>query len=130
MRYLGKDMILTTMPVLTEHQEATSLAQYLTILQRQGRIELFTHVPNETYTKSWAAKRRNKVEGVKQGVPDYIIVTKKEVLFIELKRTKRSVTSIEQKEWLLKLKGKTTDTVLAKGYEEAKAFINLKLIAL
>ncbi len=118
---------MNKLPILTEHQEAANLAEYLFILASQGKIELYSHIPHETYTKSWSAKRKNKIEGVMTGVPDYIIVTKQEVLFIELKRVVRSVTSFEQKQWILRLKGKTTDTAICRGFDEAKKFIDFKL---
>ena len=111
-----------------EHDEAVPLAEYLDILKKQGRIELFSHIPNETYTKSWNTKRKNKAEGVRAGVPDYIIVTKTKVLFLELKRVKGSTVSSEQREWFDKLGGKETVSAIAKGFDEAKEFVEGELV--
>ena len=113
--------------VPTESQEAETLAQYLLLMQRTGKILLYSHIPNETYTQSWSTKKRNKREGVTKGVPDYIIVTDKKVLFIELKRPKGSVTSFEQKEWIDNLSGKKTQAVVCKGWNTAKEFIEENL---
>jgi hypothetical protein len=109
--------------LLTEHEEAVLLADYLDMMQKMGKVILYSHVPNETYTKSWMIKRRNKAEGVHKGVPDYIIIVKHKVLFIELKRTKGSETSIEQRMWVQHLGGKTVEATVAKGFDEAQRFI-------
>lgn len=110
--------------IKTEHEEAVTLAQYLEILQVQGKIQLYSHIPHETFTRSWGTKRKNKAEGVKKGVPDYIIVTKNKVLFIELKRLKGSVVSDEQRHWLECLINKETIPAIAYGFEDAKRFID------
>jgi hypothetical protein len=54
------------------------------------------HLPQETYTKSWNQKRKNKIEGVVKGVSDYLVILPEKkcrlgraiILFIELKRKK------------------------------------------
>jgi hypothetical protein len=61
---------------------------------------VFTHIPNETFTKSWNQKRKNQREGVAAGVPDYLILTKKGIVFIEMKRIAKSRVSDEQKAWI------------------------------
>ncbi len=111
----------------TEHDEAVALAQYLEILQKQGRIELYSHLPHETFTRNWGTRMRNKREGVKKGVPDYIIVTKEKVLFIELKRIKRSATSQEQDQWLFALNDKRTVSGVSLGFEQARKVIENNL---
>lgn len=116
-----------SLPVLTEHQEAVTLARYLDVLQLTGKIFLYSHVPNETFTKYWSVKTKNKQEGVHIGVPDYIIVTSGKVLFIELKRTKGSVTSDEQINWLTALEGKEIVTYLAHGADDAIKFVEEQL---
>lgn len=109
--------------ILSEDQEAANLAEWLFWQQHLGTVELYSHIPHETYTTSWRAKRKNKVLGVNPGVPDYVIITPTAVLFVELKRVKNSTTSIEQEEWVKRLSGKVTDATVAKGFEEAKRFI-------
>lgn len=107
----------------TEHQEAVNVAEYLEDLKMQGKILLFSHIPHETYTKHWGTKMKNKREGVRPGVPDYIVVTKSYVLFIELKRRKNSSISAEQKEWLSHLKVKHTDSIMCRGSDEVEDFV-------
>lgn len=110
-------------PIPTEHDESVALASYLSLLKDTGKILLYSHVPQETFTKNWGTKRRNKLEGVTKGVPDYIIVTPDSVLFIEMKRVKGGVVSIEQKAWIKHLDGKIIHTTIAKGFDQARDFI-------
>lgn len=112
------------LPGKSEYVEAVQLASYLLLLQRQGRIILYSHIPHETYTNSWAAKRRNSNTGVRSGVPDYIVITADKVIFIELKRVKGGIVSEEQKRWILSLRGKKTEASVCKGFDDAKAYID------
>ena len=107
---------------VSEHDEAVALAQYLDILKTQGKIELFSHIPNETFTRNWGTKMKNKQEGVRPGVPDYIVVTKDKIGFIELKR-KGGVVSKDQRQWFDSLGGKSTGACIAYGFEPAKRFV-------
>lgn len=110
--------------IVSEDTESEWLAQDLRQWVREGKIMAFSHIPNETYTKSWSAKRRNKRLGVQKGFPDYVVVLNNgEVAFIELKRTKKSVTSPEQKAWIEALNEKRTVAKVCKGYLEAKRFL-------
>lgn len=52
----------------SEHEEAVVFAETLELLKVD-----FWHIPQETYTPSWNQKRKNKAEGVKKGVSDYLI---------------------------------------------------------
>lgn len=109
---------------LEEDTESIRFAGYLLKLQRQGDISVYTHVPNETYTTSWNQKKKNRQKGVRAGTPDYIIVIKGIVVFLEMKRIKGGVVSPDQKQWLEALDNKITISTIAKGYEEAKKFID------
>lgn len=88
---------------LSEHDEAVILADWL----RFNKYK-FHHSPNETFTKSWTQKRKNKEEWVSKWFPDYCIILKRwSLLFIELKKSKWkrwwmnwSQISPEQKEWI------------------------------
>ena len=107
-----------------EHDECIALVAYLDILIKQGKIIAYTHIPQETYTKNFGTMMRNKREGVKKGIPDYLIITKSKILFLEMKRAKGGTISPEQKEWLEKLKDKKTLSGVAKGFGEAKIMID------
>ena len=56
----------------TEYQEACVLADYCRI-----KGYLFSHIPHETFTKSWGTKMKNKRQEENKRVPDYIIVENK-----------------------------------------------------
>jgi hypothetical protein len=61
----------------------------------------FTALPLSTFTTSWKVKMRNKVTGVRPGIPDVVIaIPKVGLLFIELKRVKGGVVSSYQKAWI------------------------------
>ena len=102
----------------TEHDEAIALADYLT-----AKGYLFSHIPQETFTKSWGTKMRNKREGVHKGVPDYIIIIRTKTCFIELKRTKGGVVSPEQQLWIDALNDCGCPSIIARGADEAIDFI-------
>mgnify|MGYP001007545441 FL=1 len=88
----------------TEDQEQEAFVQWL-------RLKGYPHfrVPNETYTKSWNQKAKNKKLGVSSGVPDLAVVVPDvwhvygdnvptntytgRLVFIEMKRKKGGVTS-------------------------------------
>lgn len=80
----------------TETQEACTFAEWC---EWQG--VLFSHVPQETFTKSWAVKHKNTRMGVRKGVPDYVLIlpaskTKDgqiHQLWIELKRQRKKLKS-------------------------------------
>lgn len=112
---------------LTEHEEAVLLKEYLDVLQTQGKISLYSHIPNETFTNSWKTKKKNKAEGVHTGVPDYLIVTPKKVIFLKLKRAKESYPRKDQRYWLSELDNKTIKTGWAKGFDGAVKFITENL---
>lgn len=113
--------------VPTEAQEAHVLVAWLRL---QGLK--FTHVANETGHSLEARRRavRVKREGTSPGFPDYIILIPPErsvngqgfTLYIELKRTKGSTTSAEQKAWIAALNALDTASVaayVAKGADVA-----------
>lgn len=107
----------------TEQEECERLAAYLEELKLQGKVLTYSHTAQETYTKSWKQKRKNKRAGVNPGVPDYIITTPTKVIFLEMKRQKGGVTSEYQKEWLKATDKKKTVSAVAKGFDEAKKYL-------
>ena len=100
----------------TEHDEAVVLSNWL----RYNGIK-FAKIPNETFTRSWNQKRKNKIEGVSAGVPDYLIcLPNKGLIFLELKRTKGGLVSEAQKEWINLLNTiDNVEAVVCKGAEES-----------
>lgn len=106
-----------------EYNEQVAVTNLLEMLKTQGKVVVFSAVPNNTYTKSWKQKLTQKLEGVRSGVPDMIIVLKDKVLFLEMKRTKGGTVSDSQKVWLDAVKDKTTVSAVAKGFGEAEKII-------
>jgi len=99
----------------TEYEEACLLANYLDI-----RGFKYTHIANETFTPHWGVKMKNKKQGVKKGIPDYLIIVKDNLIFIELKRIKGGTISVEQKSWIEALNlCKNVSAFVARGAEEA-----------
>lgn len=69
---------------LSESQETIKLANWL-----RANDYIFTKSPNETFTKFHNVKRKNVLEGVSRGVPDMMILLKRQsLLFIELKKAR------------------------------------------
>jgi hypothetical protein len=107
------------------------VANYLDLLKLQGKILQFTHISNETYTKYWTVKAKNKAKGVRPGIPDFLIVLSHGVVFIELKKVKGGVVSDNQKAWLesiLRAGSEDNNTKIAaevaKGWDEARKTID------
>lgn len=121
----------------TEDQEQEAFVQWL-------RLKGYPHfrVPNETYTKSFKQKAKNKALGVSSGVPDLFVavpfppphliiahkdrddeVRNKTLVAIEMKRKKGGVTSENQKKWIKTLNEAGIQTVVCKGCDAAIEFI-------
>lgn len=104
---------------LTEYEEAKVFAQYLDLKRL-----LFTHIAQETFTKNWGTKMKNKMMGVRKGFPDYAIIANKQLLFVELKRKKGGKVSPEQKKWIEELNGIIgVVAIVANGADEAIKFV-------
>lgn len=124
----------------TEEQEQMAFVQWL-------RLKGYAHfrVPNETYTKSFKQKAKNKALGVSSGVPDLFVVAPRQqelwnglgteairtgdtvavptLVAIEMKRKKGGTTSANQKQWLQTLNDAGIQSVVCKGCDEAIKFI-------
>ena len=113
------------MLIPSEYDECKALVDFLEILVMQNKVIKFSHTANETYTTSWKQKMKNKQMGVRSGVPDYIVVTNKATLFIEMKRIKGGVVSQEQKEWVEAINKTGGHASVCKGFTEAMQFVKL-----
>lgn len=109
-----------------ENQLTIQVAQYLDLLKTQGKIIIFSHVAHEGKVTPWKGVQLKRM-GKRKGVPDFVIVFKSMVLFLELKRERGGVVSPEQKEWIQALKkiGGTVFVMVAKGFDQAKQTIDL-----
>jgi hypothetical protein len=107
--------------VLIEDEEQLLLIQYLDL-----RNIKFTHIPNSTYSEHFSVRNKNKKLGVRGGFPDLVICLKNTLLFIELKRSKKSLSRVspEQLEWIEVLNTYPhCKAVVCYGFEEAKKVI-------
>lgn len=107
-----------TLPIPTEDDEQKLVVEYCDLM---GYPRF--RVPNETFTKSWNQKRKNRVLGVSRGVPDLFVIVKHQLIAIEMKRLKGSVTSPQQVEWLKRLNDAGIPARVCKGAVAAIAFI-------
>ena len=112
-----------------EEDELTmKVAEYLEVLKTAGKVQCYSHIPNNTFTKYQSVKRKNTAMGVRAGVPDMLIVFQDKVLFLELKRLKGGVLSPFQKEWVKALAHtEKVSAMVAAGWDEAKRAIDLHL---
>jgi hypothetical protein len=118
-------------PIYTEDQEATALASYLRALELEGSIDIYSHI----YHEGNLSKRQRGIKarlGTRKGVPDYIIVTPTELIFIELKRRGFTPSDLAEEQilWLTALEGKTATTAVCGGFMEAKLYLKARGIEL
>lgn len=103
----------------TEFQDSEALVQRLGYMKNQRKIIDFAHVPNEaTYDKQQAKL------GISAGFPDIVVLTKKGMIYIEMKRPKGGVIDKLQQQWVDNLN--SVHPGMAKvchGQDEAIAFI-------
>lgn len=109
-----------------EDQITMQVAEYCELLMVQKKIKCYSHIPQETFTKSWVTKNKNKAMGVRAGVPDMLIVFPDKVLFLELKRLNGGKVSEAQKAWVeaLTCVSGNVYAAIAAGFDEAKREID------
>jgi hypothetical protein len=108
--------------VPTEAQEQEVLCRWLDLMH----IDYFA-VPNGGYRNKLEGKNLKK-QGVKKGVSDLIVFTQSKILFVEMKRIKKSAISKEQIFFIESVKKLPyADGKICKGFEEARSFISLFL---
>jgi len=109
----------------TEEQECILLAEYLDLMITIGKVIVYTHTAQETFTRSWGIKMKNKRMGVRRGIPDYVIITPKHTIFIEMKRAKKSLSKIseQQKIWVKAIKDTGVIADVCYGFDEAKELL-------
>jgi len=114
-----------------EHYEQIKVIDYLSILQRQGKVISYFAVPNGGSRNKLEAINLKR-EGVKAGVSDLVVILKNKVLFVEMKRKpkilksgKISYTGIKvsdnQKKFLNEIKSsEVCEGFVAYGFDEFK----------
>lgn len=104
----------------SEDEEQIVLVEYL-----EQRGFKFTAIPNHTYNPNFSQQRKNYKLGLRKGLCDMLIVLPGAgLLFIEMKRTKGSTTSPEQRSWVEALNALPgTAAHICKGAQEAIAVV-------
>ena len=98
----------------TEHEEQRELVRWFR--QTYSGTLIFA-IPNGG-ARNLATASRLKAEGVVKGVPDLFVPAWE--LWIEMKRVKGGVVSVEQDEMHLYLRSVGYQVMVAKGFEDAK----------
>jgi hypothetical protein len=88
----------------------------------------FTHIANETGFRdpktAMIVQSQKKRLGMSKGFPDYIILTPKGVVFVEMKRVKGSTMKPGQSEWIDAINEvKGAQAKICYGFEQAKEFV-------
>lgn len=113
----------------SEHSEAVQLMHLVRLHEPQHPdLRWLFAVPNGGH-RSKVAAGKLKAEGVKPGVPDYLLPVPRPQwhtvtdayagLAIELKRTRGGSTSAEQREWLAMLEDQGWRVAVCKGHRHA-----------
>lgn len=109
-------------PIPTEDQESFAFAEILRL-----KHYLFSHIVNEHKHNDWGVIMRAKRLGKNKGVPDYIILKKNELVFVEMKRKSGGKVSDEQRAWidgLNRIRGVRAG--VCRGADEAIRFVESK----
>ena len=108
---------------MTENQEQAMLFEWAELSQgRYPELALLYAVPNGGIRDGRTAAILKRT-GVKAGVPDICLPVPRNSfgsLYIELKRRKGGVVSVNQRMWLNALKTAGNKAVICKGWEEAR----------
>lgn len=111
--------------IKTEHEEQR---EFISWFRKSFPLVRIFAIPNGE-KRSISVALRLKVEGVTPGVPDCFVPEWK--LWIEMKRTKNSTVSPEQKDWISYLQTIGYTVFVAKGCDEAiektKSFLAIKV---
>lgn len=115
---------MTREVIPTEADEARTLVAWLRVKGIR-----FSHSPNETGHSMEARRRaiRMKQQGTSRGFPDYCVIVKSGVIFIELKRRVGGRVSPEQQQWLDDLNQAGVPAYVARGAEEAITLVSRHL---
>ena len=112
-------MANSTVP--NEQCESETFSQWLTLNNIKHH-----HGNDNMFTRSWGQKIKMKKAGFSKGYPDFTVITRQGLLFIEMKRAKKSLSHIsdEQKEWLEALQGLSgVEATVCWGADEAIDFV-------
>lgn len=106
-------------PIATEEVEQRNFVRWL-----DAKGYKYTSIPNSTYTKSWAQKRKNTAMGLRAGFPDMVVIANGKFICVEMKRERGGVISTFQKDWIEAIKQTGVPVAVCAGAAEAIKFIN------
>lgn len=107
----------------SEDHESKVLASWLdTVVASNIGLLKYTHIPLETPTSAVQAVRLKRM-GARRGAPDYVLVFKDCVRFIELKKLRGGKESAQQEAWRDALTAAGVDAVVCAGATEAKRYV-------
>lgn len=123
-----------TSKVPSEHMEQATLVAWFDRAYKPLAGRLFA-IPNGAHLAGGIKQRSQqanklKAEGLQPGVPDLFLPVPAggcHGLFIEMKRTKGSSTSVEQKDWVRFLTEQGYRAVICRGHKEAQDVIKTYL---
>lgn len=122
----SKRPVSDELPVPHEAQEQMWLFDWCRMASVKWPVlDLLYHCPNGGSRNKIEAARL-KAQGVKSGVPDLFLpapVGKFHGLYIEMKRRKGGTLSLEQKEWISRLREQGYRVEVCKGFQEAADLI-------
>lgn len=112
-----------SVPVPTESEEAKLLVKWWALTCRTYGVpeNALVHIPNEG-KRSFRMGKKLKDEGLRPGTPDYFLAAPRPPysgLWIELKRTKGSVVSDNQRDMLALLEGQNYAVDICYGAVQA-----------
>lgn len=111
-----------TKPIPTEAEEQMAVFEWAEYnLGKYPELALMFHIPNESNVPVQYRVKLKKM-GLKSGVPDICLPVARggyHALYIEMKRTKRSATSEQQKWTIAKLNAVGNIAIICKGAEQA-----------
>lgn len=111
----------------SEDHESKVLAAWLdaVVASNVGLLK-YTHIPLETPTSAVQAVRLKRM-GVRRGAPDYVLVFRDGVRFIELKKFRGGRESAQQEAWRDALTAAGVAAVVCAGATEAKRQVTIWL---
>lgn len=111
-----------TKPTPTEADEQMAVFEWAQWnMTKYPELALMFHIPNESNVPVQYRVKLKKM-GLKSGVPDICLPVARggyHALYIEMKRTKRSATSEQQKWTIAKLNAVGNIAIICKGAEQA-----------
>lgn len=116
--------------IANEYQECVAFREWL-----DYHHLMYSHIPNNTFSGYYrgqkAYKNVNQLRklyalGVHRGVPDYIIIAPKALLFVEMKKKKGGRVTEDQEKWIGALKkiGEGVDAAVCCGADQAIEFVS------